>query len=108
MHERRKRPDKSAETPKRPIGERKPFGERLADTLDLPKDILLGLPRLIFTGNRELFIENYRGIVEYSDTVIRLNTSECMLKVSGTGLGIKNIAAEEIMLFGTIKRLEFI
>ena len=108
MRKKRRRSDKTVETPKMPFGERKPFGERLVETLDLPKDILLGLPRLIFTGNRELFIENYRGIVEYSDTIIRLNTSECMLKVSGTHLGIKNIAAEEIMLFGNIKRLEFI
>ena len=102
MQKKRRRTKTPADAPKLPLG------ERIAETLDLPKDILLNLPRLVFTGNRELFIENYRGIVEYSDTVIRLNTSECMLKISGVQLGIKHIAAEEIMLFGNIKRLEFI
>ncbi len=86
---------------------KKSRAERIAEALDLPKDIVLNLPKLIFTGNRELFIENYQGIVEYSDTVIRLNTSECLLKVTGRGLGIKNIATEEITLCGEIKSLEF-
>ncbi len=81
--------------------------EKIVEALDLPKDIVLGLPKLIFTGNRELFVENYQGIVEYSDTVIQLNTSECLVKVSGRALGIKNIAAEEITLCGDIKSLEF-
>ena len=75
--------------------------------LDLPKDIVLNLPKLIFTGNRELFVENYRGIVEYSDTVMRISTGESIIKVGGRGLGIKNIASEEITLCGEIKTLEF-
>lgn len=81
--------------------------ERLADIIDLPKDIVSGLPKLIFTGSRELFIENYRGIVQYSDTVIQLNTSEGLVKVSGRALGIKSIAEEEITLYGNICSLEF-
>ena len=91
-----------------PAKPKKSVSERITEILDLPKDIVLNLPRLVFTGNRELFIENYRGIVEYSDDVIRLNTSECMVKISGTELGIKNIATEEITLSGNIKKLEFI
>lgn len=81
--------------------------ERLAELIDLPKSIVSGLPKLIFTGSRELFIENYRGIVQYSDTVIQLNTSEGLVKVSGRALGIKSIAAEEITLCGNICSLEF-
>lgn len=92
---------------KHPEQAKTPVAERLTEALDLPKDIVLNLPRLIFTGNRELYIENYRGIVEYSDTIIRLNTSECMIKITGTQLGIKNIATEEITLSGRMKSLEF-
>lgn len=92
---------------KQPERAKTPVAEKLTEVLDLPKDIVLNLPRLIFTGNRELYIENYRGIVEYSDTVIRLNTSECLLKITGTELGIKNIATEEITLSGRMKSLEF-
>ncbi len=81
--------------------------ERLAEALDLPKDIVLNLPKIIFTGNRELFVENYRGIVEYGDTLIRLNAGNYTVKIGGRGLGIKNIATEEITLCGDIKSLEF-
>lgn len=81
--------------------------EKIIDALNLPKDVILELPKLIFTGNRELYVENYRGIIEYSDSVIRLNTNEYILKITGSRLGIKSIAEEEITLNGDIKSLEF-
>ena len=81
--------------------------ERLAEILDLPKDIVLGLPKMIFTGNHELYVENYRGIVEYSDTVMRFNAGDYLVTITGRALGIKNIATEEITLCGDIKTLEF-
>ena len=87
---------------------KKPIKERMSEAFDLPKDIVLNLPRLVFTGNRELFVENYRGIVSYSECEIQLNTSSSAIKVTGKGLGIKNIAAEQIILCGDIRALEFI
>lgn len=92
----------------REIEYKKPVKEKIIDALDLPKDIVLDLPRMVLTGNRELYIENYRGIVEYTDTLIRLNTSANMIKVTGEGLNIKHIASEEITLSGKIKCMEFI
>lgn len=86
----------------------KPRKEKLVEAFDLPKDIVLNLPKLIFTGSHEVYIENYRGIVEYSDTQIRLNTSERTLKITGVGLGIKNIATEEITISGRINAVEFL
>lgn len=59
---------------------KKSRAERIAEALDPAEGYCFKPPKLIFTGNRELFIENYQGIVEYSDTVIRLNTSECLLR----------------------------
>lgn len=35
----------------------------LADFFELPKDILLDLPRLTLLGNLRLVIENHRGLI---------------------------------------------
>ncbi|MBE7026294.1 MAG: sporulation protein YqfC [Ruminococcaceae bacterium] len=86
---------------------KKSRAERMAEIFDLPKDIVLNLPKMTFTGNRELYVENYRGIVEYSESVMRFNAGDYLVTIMGRGLGIKNIATEEITLCGNIKSLEF-
>ena len=42
---------------------------RMADAANLPKDVVLGVPILTLTGHYEVNIENYRGILEYTEQV---------------------------------------
>ena len=46
--------------------------ERVSSALELPADLLAGLPRVELIGDRELRMENHRGISYYSDTEIRI------------------------------------
>ena len=48
------------------------FRRSIADRLDLPKDIALGEIKVTLYGNCEAWIENYRGLLEYTDTRILL------------------------------------
>ena len=41
--------------------------ELVVNSLKLPKDLLLGASIVTLTGNREAWIENYKGIIEYSE-----------------------------------------
>lgn len=82
--------------------------ETISDALELPKDTFLNLPRIILTGSREVYIENYKGIIEYTDTLMRLNTGARLLKITGTGLGIVSIGADDITVGGEISSVEFV
>ena len=53
--------------------------EQLVDSLKLPKDLLLGASIVTLTGNREAWIENYKGIIEYSDTFVLLQGKTCQI-----------------------------
>lgn len=81
--------------------------EVVSEALDLPKTMTMQLPRLILTGHRELYIENYRGILEYGDGFIRIATSARDVRVCGSALTIKCIASEEITLEGNIDAVSF-
>ncbi len=81
--------------------------EKASETLDLPKSMTMQLPRLILTGHRELYIENYRGILEYGDGFVRIATSARDVRVCGSALTIKSIASEEITLEGNIDAVLF-
>lgn len=86
---------------------KKKLGENLSDMLDLPKNTFLDLPQIVATGNKEIYIENYKGILEYSDTLIRLNIGNSCIRVQGEELDIRSIGEEDITLSGNIKCIEF-
>lgn len=82
--------------------------ERMSEILELPKDIVLNIPKLTMVGNGDLLIENFKGIIEYDDDKIRINTNSGIIKITGTRLGIKEITSEDLMVNGDITSLEFL
>ncbi|OPZ90329.1 MAG: YabP family protein [Firmicutes bacterium ADurb.Bin419] len=82
--------------------------EKMSELLELPKDIVLNVPKLTMIGNGDLLIENFKGIIEYDDDRIRVNTNSGIIKICGTRLGIKEITSEDLMVNGEISSLEFL
>ncbi|KAB3535351.1 sporulation protein YqfC [Alkaliphilus pronyensis] len=79
----------------------------IADILELPQDIVLDLPKITLIGNLQLYVENHKGIIEYSDNRIRIFTKCGILRVIGKNLLLKNIVLEEIVIVGEIREVEF-
>ncbi|WP_427339548.1 sporulation protein YqfC [Caloranaerobacter sp. DY30410] len=80
----------------------------ISDILELPKDIVLDLPKITLIGNLQLYIENHKGIIEYSKQRIRINTNIGILRIVGKDLTIRTIVTEEIIVAGEIEIVEFI
>ena len=78
------------------------------ESLRLPKDMVLGAFMLSMTGNREAFIENYRGILEYTDTCILLQTKSGQVRFEGTGLVIEYYTNEDMKIGGYIEKVIFV
>jgi len=82
--------------------------EQIADLLSLPKELILNLPQVILTGSNEINIENYKNIIEYTETQIRINTNSGILLIAGYNLTLKQITAEYITITGDIVKLEYL
>jgi sporulation protein YqfC len=87
---------------------RKGLKERFSEVLELPKELVLDLPKLTIVGNGDMMIENYKGIMEYGSSRIRVNTGLGMIKITGEYLLLKEITSEDILITGDIHSLEFI
>jgi sporulation protein YqfC len=81
--------------------------DKLAGALSLPTEVVLNLPVVIWTGRNEANIENYKGILEYSDTRVRVNTRAGLLVIEGTRLHLKQITAENITVTGDINSINY-
>lgn len=81
--------------------------EMLVESLKLPKDMMMGVFLLSMTGNREAFIENYRGILEYTENCILLQTKNGQVRFLGSGLVIEYYTNEDMKICGEISQVIF-
>lgn len=79
--------------------------ERVVESLSLPKDLVLGSAILTVTGNSDLYIENYKGILAYEDCCILLQTKTCRIRIEGRNLSIDYYNNEDMKISGCIKQI---
>ncbi len=83
------------------------FREKIADAAELPKEIALSLPKVTLLAQKEVTVENYKGIISLDTDKIRLYTSGGILCLTGENLDIAAITDEDISVFGSIRKIEF-
>ena len=59
-------------------------------------------------GDFEVCIENYRGITEYTDSLVRVQTKGGQIRLTGRRLQIEYYTNDEMKVTGKIQTLEFI
>lgn len=76
--------------------------------LDLPQDVVLEVPRITMIGYSQMYIENHRGVLHFSEQELRLLLTNGQMIVSGEKLVIRAILPEEVLLEGKIHSLKFV
>lgn len=79
----------------------------MTDTLKLPKELVNGDSIITMRGQNEIFIENYRGILECSDTFIWISTRHFRLSIEGKHLSVAYYTNDEMKVCGTIEHISF-
>lgn len=81
---------------------------KLLESLQLPKDVCLGALRVTLTGSTEAWVENYRGLLEYSEEAILLQGKTCQVCFEGTGLTIDYYTNEDMKISGCIQNVRYL
>ncbi len=88
--------------------EKKTLKDRIANASGMPKDVVLGVPLVAVIGQSETCIENYRGILEYTDKLIRIQTKLGKIHVTGRELQIEYYTNDEMKIIGHVEKIEFL
>ena len=75
--------------------------------MDISSELQVIKPIITIYSNKFLSIENYVNIVEFDTNLIRVNTKEKIVKITGDKLVLKYINEGEIGIKGIINSLEF-
>lgn len=80
---------------------------KMAIAANLPKDVAFGVPIVTMTGQMEVCIENYRGITEYTEMLIRVQSKSGQIRITGNGMQIDYYTNDEMKITGHIHSVEY-
>lgn len=78
------------------------------DTLELPKDLLMGLPIISMEGNRSMCIMNHRGLVCYKNDKINVATRSGSIQITGRELNIPEFTGDVVEIRGYLEGIVFL
>lgn len=81
--------------------------EIIVESLKLPKDSMLGASIVTVTGSTDAFVENYRGILEYTPETIILQGKTCQISIVGKRLSIDYYTNEDMKISGRIEMIRY-
>ena len=74
----------------------------------IPQEVLFGIPIVSITGNKEIVIENYHGIIEYTDCIVRIRTKIGEIKIKGQNLNLIYFNSDDMLITGIIKEVKYL
>ena len=79
---------------------------KINQILEMPREIDNKEPKITIISFDEILIENYKGMLEYEEFFIKVDTEIGIININGYKLTLEQITDEDIGIKGTIKSIE--
>lgn len=80
---------------------------KLDEILEIPVELSTNNPKITVVGFERVLIENYKGILEYQDYFVRLNTYIGIININGFNLNLEEMTADDLLVTGKIDSIDF-
>lgn len=80
---------------------------RLDRILEIPQELSTNNPKVTVLGFEQVLVENHKGILEYQDYFIRLNTHIGIININGFNLRLEEMSTDDIIIIGKIDSIDF-
>lgn len=79
---------------------------KINELLEIPKEVYSNVPNIILTGFEEMIIENNKGILEYEDYYVRVNTFIGIININGINLKLEKMTEDNLKISGKIEKID--
>ena len=83
------------------------FKKQFSNLFELPEEVMLDAPLIMMVGDKELYLENHKGIALYQNDLIKIRIKSGLLKIKGTNLELNQIKSIKLYISGEITSLEY-
>lgn len=80
---------------------------KLDSLLEMPREVASNDVKITILGFNEIFIENYKNILEYEEVFIKINVFNGTINIHGFDLKLEQMTDDDIKVTGTIDSIEF-
>ncbi len=80
---------------------------KLDEILEIPVELSTNNPKITIVGFERLLIENYKGILEYQDYFVRVNTYIGIININGFNLQLEEMTSDDLLVIGKIENVDF-
>jgi len=78
----------------------------ITEFLDLPAELVPGVPRLTMSGGSEVLVENHGGLRSYARDLIEVRGRNMLLQIRGEDLELAAMTKTDIVIRGIIVAVE--
>lgn len=86
---------------------RTPLSHRICDMIEIPDDLCTNCGYIEIISNNCALVDGCKGVLEYSDDLIKLDLGKKSVCFNGSSLTIKSLSMEQALVEGFIVRVEF-
>lgn len=83
------------------------LNRKINEILEIPAEVYGKEQKLTVIGFNKILIENYKGILEYTENYIKLSTHIGLINISGYSLELQQMTEDDIMINGKLDSIEF-
>lgn len=79
---------------------------KLTQALELPRELDKRQTKITIISFDELLIENYKGIMEYEEFYVKVNTDIGVVNINGFNLKLEQMTDDDILVKGVINSID--
>jgi sporulation protein YqfC len=81
--------------------------EIIAEKLDLPRDVVLNIPKITITGSNEITIENHKGVALFDEKKMKINSNVGLITIYGQSFEILFMGGSTLTVSGKFKSMVY-
>lgn len=80
--------------------------KKLPQILDMPRELDKKQTKVTIISFDEILIENYKGIMEYEEFFVKINTEIGIININGFNISLEQMTNEDVLVKGVINSID--
>ena len=78
---------------------------KIEKLLEIPIEVTTNIPKITLIGFNQLMIENYMGVIEYEEYLVKINSSIGIIIIEGNKMNLNQINENDVLISGAISKI---
>ena len=78
---------------------------KIEKLLEIPVEVTTNIPKITLIGFNQLMIENYMGVIEYEEYLVKINSSIGIIIIEGNKMNLNQINENDVLISGVISKI---